>query len=199
MYSLFRKFFKKKEKNSNLVEVTTVSDENTTPKLTHQEEIELLEGRLLQKFREIFIEDIPVTLGEIKEDLERLWNLNHPNNHVGLMTKWQESSEVILQKDEEITKKILELVKKKAEAHRFDFQDSYISVKEYKERINILNFHILPYLEGTEYFRILVGSKLEEKYINFEYFEELELELLNHGYRFVRKDSDEGYLIYWKK
>lgn len=200
MFGWIKDLFKKRDKNK------TPSIEEGYPALKISPEIseaEEIENRLSQKFREVFLDGSKdVSTLEVKEDLERLWELTNPSAEwEPLIVRWQSISLSILKKNPEIWKRIQEDIQKKVENNKFDFQDPYIQVcpKKGKAHINFVSY-ILPLCSDdneNEYFIITLEEEDKIKYIDRKTLGQLERELLENGYKYIRT-MENGYLVYFK-
>lgn len=197
MFSIFRK--KEKELKEELI------DEVNKP-YNPLSELEAVEYRVTQKFREALLEGKDLTVGDVCDDLDWLFHVMnygkdrelqklHTNQKRRIITNY------ILHKDPELWTKIEEIAKEKLEKERFDYQAQYIAVSDRKSELPLFSSIIMPSFSEFSYFLVHEGAgknkrirRISEEY---ESYGELEIRLLQEGYRFVREDA--GSRIYWKK
>lgn len=197
MFSIFRK--KEKELKEELI------DEVNKP-YNPLSELEAVEHRVTQKFREALLEGKDLTVGDVCDDLDWLFHVMnygkdselqklHTNQKRRIITNY------ILHKDPELWTKIEEIAKEKLEKERFDYQAQYITVSDRKSELPLFASIIMPSFSEFSYFLVHEGAgknkrirRISEEY---ESYEELEIRLLQKGYRFVREDA--GSRIYWKE
>ena len=197
MFSIFRK--KEKELKEELI------DEVNKP-YNPLSELEAVEHRVTQKFREALLEGKDLTVGDVCEDLDYLFHVMnygkdnelqklHTNQKRRIITNY------ILHKDPELWAKIEEIARQKLEQERFDYRAQYITVSDRKSELPLFASIIIPSFSEFSYFSVHEGAgknkrirRIAEEY---ESYEELEIRLLQEGYRFVREDA--GSRIYWKE
>ena len=169
-------------------------------------ELEAVEHRVTQKFREALLEGKDLMVGDVCDDLDWLFHVMnyekdnelqklHTNQKRRIITNY------ILHKDPELWAKIEENERKKLEQERFDYRAQYITVSDRKSELPLFASIIIPSFSEFSYFSVHEGAgknkrirRIAEEY---ESYEELEIRLLQEGYRFVREDA--GSRIYWKK
>ena len=107
----------------------------------------------------------------------------------------------ILHKDPELWAKIEEIARQKLEKEKFDYQAQYIAVSDRKSELPLFASNIMQSFSEFSYFLVHeeAGKNKRIRRIAEEYesYEELEIHLLQEGYRFVREDV--GSRIYWKE
>jgi hypothetical protein len=200
--------FKKQEKEEELQpqpSTPTNKPYHPFPELSGEEKINAVEQRLIQKFREGLIEGADLRLGDVLDDLKWLYNVMNYNKkdsfHIPDVSKWRMATYYILKKDPELWKKVEQDAEARIEKSKFEYQDEYIQVTRKRDALEIYKSPYLPIFPDFSRFTILTldsNGKTKTKFVleDYEAYEELELRLLQEGYKFIREDN--GYLIYWK-
>ena len=198
MFSIFRKKEEEELKEELIGEVNKPYNPLS--------ELEAVEHRVIQKFREALLEGKDLTVGDVCDDLDWLFHVMnygkdselqklHTNQKRRIITNY------ILHKDPELWAKIEEIARQKLEQERFDYRAQYITVSDRKSELPLFASIIMPSFSEFSYFLVHEGAG-KNKHIRriaeeYESYEELEIRLLQEGYRFVREDA--GSRIYWKK
>lgn len=203
MFSIFKK--KKEESKEELISEVN-KPYNPLPELSGEEKFNAVEHQVTQKFREALLEGKNLIVGDVCDDLDWLFHVMnygkdnelqklHVNQKRRIITNY------ILHKDPELWVKIKEIAKEKLEKERFDYQAQYITVSDRKSELPLFASNIMPSFSEFSYFLVHEGAgknkrirRISEEY---ESYEELEIRLLQEGYRFVREDA--GSRIYWKE
>lgn len=203
MFSIFKK---KKEDPEEKLTSGVNKPYNSFPELSGEEKSNVVEHRVTQKFRDALLEGKDLTVGDVCDDLDWLFHaMNygkdnelqklHANQKRRIITNY------ILHKDPELWAKIEEIAKEKLEKERFDYQAQYIAVSDRKSELPLFASIIMPSFSEFSYFLVHEGAgknkrirRIAEEYKSYE---ELEIRLLQEGYRFVREDA--GSRIYWKE
>ena len=203
MFSIFRK--KEEELKEELIGEVN-KPYNPFPELSGEEKFNAVEYQVTQKFRDAFLEGKDLTVGDVCDDLDWLFHVMnygkdnelqklHENQKRRIITNY------ILHKDPELWAKIEEIAKQKLEQERFDYQAQYITVSDRKSELPLFASIIMPSFSEFSYFLVHEGAGKNKRirWIAEEYesYEELEIRLLQEGYRFVREDA--GSRIYWKE
>lgn len=205
MFSILKKKKEepKDELEKNVVEASEIY--SPFPELSGKEKFEAVEQRLIQKFREGLIEGKELTVGDVCKDLEWIYDVMNPGetkhkSSQAKITSQRIATYHILRKTPELWAKIEEVAAKYLEEDRFDFQAQYIMVCNAKARLPLFKSIILQDFPEFCYFTVLEGAgkdrKIKRVAENYETYEELEVRLLQEGYKFVREDA--GSKIYWK-
>lgn len=169
-------------------------------------ELEAVEYRVTQKFRNALLEGKNLTVGDVCDDLDWLFHVMNYGKDSELqklhtMQKRRIITNHILHKDPELWAKIEEIARQKLEKEKFDYQAQYIAVSDRKSELPLFASNIMQSFSEFSYFLVHeeAGKNKRIRRIAEEYesYEELEIRLLQEGYRFVREDA--GSRIYWKK
>lgn len=197
MFSIFRK--KEEELKEELI------DKVNKP-YNPLSELEAVEYRVTQKFREALLEGKDLTVGDVCDDLDWLFHVMnygkdselqklHTNQKRRIITNH------ILHKDPELWAKIEKIAKEKLEKERFDYQAQYIAVSDRKSELPLFASNIMQSFPDFTCFLVFEGAgenrRIRRIAENYKSYEELEIRLLQEGYRFVREDA--GSRIYWKE
>ena len=203
MFSIFRK---KEEKPEEKLTSEVNKPYNPFPELSGEEKFNAVEHQVTQKFRKALLEGKDLTVGDVCDDLDWLFHVMnygkdnelqklHTNQKRRIITNY------ILHKDPELWAKIEEIARQKLEQERFDYRAQYITVSDRKSELPLFASIIMPSFSEFSYFSVHEGAgknkrirRIAEEY---ESYEELEIRLLQEGYRFVREDA--GSRIYWKE
>ena len=203
MFSIFRK---KEEKPEEKLTSEVNKPYNPFPELSGEEKFNAVEHQVTQKFRKALLEGKDLTVGDVCDDLDWLFHVMnygkdnelqklHTNQKRRIITNY------ILHKDPELWAKIEEIARQKLEQERFDYRAQYITVSDRKSELPLFASIIIPSFSEFSYFSVHEGAgknkrirRIAEEY---ESYEELEIRLLQEGYRFVREDA--GSRIYWKE
>lgn len=203
MFSIFKK--KEEELKEELIGEVN-KPYNPFPELSGEEKFNAVEHQVTQKFREALLEGKDLTVGDVCDDLDWLFhamNYGKDNELQKLHTNQKRRiiTNYILHKDPELWAKIEEIAKQKLEQERFDYQAQYITVSDRKSELSLFASIIIPSFSEFSYFLVHEGAgknkRIRQIAEEYESYEELEIRLLQEGYRFVREDA--GSRIYWKE
>jgi len=203
MFSIFKK--KKEEPEEKLISEVN-KPYNPFPELSGEEKFNAVKHRVTQKFREALLEGKDLTVGDVCDDLDWLFHVMNYGKDSELqklhtIQKRRIITNHILHEDPELWTRIEEIAKEKLEKERFDYQAQYIVVSDRKSELPLFASNIMPSFPEFSYFLVFEGAggsrRIRRIAEDYKTYEELEIRLLQEGYRFVREDA--GSRIYWKK
>ena len=203
MFSIFRK--KEEELREELTSGVN-KPYNPFPELSGEEKLNAVEHRVTQKFRDALLEGKDLTVGDVCDDLDWLFhvmNYGKDNELQKLHTiqKRRIITNHILHKDPKLWAKIEEIAKEKLEREKFDYQAQYIAVNDRKSELPLFASNIMQSFPDFTCFLVFEGAgenrRIRRIAEDYKSYEELEIRLLQEGYRFVREDK--GSRIYWKE
>ena len=204
MFSIFKRKKKKSIENQTTEKIN--KPYNPFPELSGEEKFNAVERQVTQKFRDALLEGKDLTVGDICDDLDWLFHVMNYGKDSELqklhtIQKRRIITNYILHKDPELWAKIEEIARQKLEQEKFDYQAQYIAVSDRKLELPLFASIMLPSFSEFSYFTLYEGAgknkrirRIAEEY---ESYEELEIRLLQEGYKFVREDK--GNRIYWKE
>ena len=204
MFSILKR--KKKEIIENPLTEKVNKPYNPFPELSGKEKIEAVEKRLIQKFREALLEGKDLTVGDVCDDLDWLFHVMNYGKDIELqklhtIQKQRIITNHILHGDPELWAKIEEIAKEKLEKEKFDYQAQYITVSDRKSELPLFASNIMQSFPDFTCFLVFEGAgenrRIRRIAEDYKTYEELEIRLLQEGYRFVREDA--GSRIYWKE
>lgn len=204
MFSILKR--KKKEVIEDPLTKKIDKSYNPSPELSGEEKVNAVEHQVTQKFREALLEGKNLTVGDVCDDLDWLFhvmNYGKDNELQKLHTiqKRRIITNHILHKDPELWAKIEEIAKEKLEREKFDYQAQYIAVSDRKSELPLFASNIMQSFPDFTCFLVFEGAgenrRIRRIAEDYKTYEELEVRLLQEGYRFVREDA--GSRIYWKE
>jgi len=203
MFSIFRK---KEEKLKEELIGEVNKPYNPFPELSGEEKFNAVEHQVTQKFRDALLEGKDLTVGDVCDDLDWLFHVMNYGKDSELqklhtIQKRRIITNHILHKDPELWAKIEEIAKQKLEKERFDYQAQYIAVSDRKSELPLFASNIMQSFPDFTCFLVFEGAgesrRIRRIAEDYKTYEELEIRLLQEGYRFVREDA--GSRIYWKE
>lgn len=179
------------------------------PELSGKEKMEAVEKRLIQKFRESLIEGQDVKTGELKDDLDWLYHvLNYgKDQELGFTQRQRIAAYYILHKDPELWETVEKIAERKLKEKKFDYQAKYIRVCGCKTELALLGNYLLQGFSEFSYFTVIEGagesSRIRHIAEDYKTYEELEIRLLEEGYKFIREEGRSDQIssvcrVYWK-
>lgn len=203
MFSIFRK---KEEEPEEKLTSGVNKPYNPFPELSGEEKINAVEHQVTQKFREALLEGKDLTVGNVCDDLDWLFHaMNYGKDSelqkLHTIQKRRIITNHILHKDPELWARIEEIAKEKLEKERFDYQAQYITISDRKSELPLFASNIMQSFPDFTCFLVFEGAgksrRIRRIAEDYKTYEELEIRLLQEGYKFVREDA--GSRIYWKE
>jgi hypothetical protein len=204
MFSILKR--KKKEEPEEELISEVNKPYNPFPELSGEEKFNAVEHRVTQKFREALLEGKDLTVGDVCDDLDWLFHVMNYGKDSELqklhtIQKRRIITNYILHKDPELWAKIEKIARQKLEKERFDYQAQYIVVSDRKSELPLFASNIMQSFPDFTCFLVFEGAgenrRIRRIAEDYKIYEELEIRLLQEGYRFVREDA--GSRIYWKE
>ena len=203
MFSIFRK---KEEKPEEKLTSGVNKPYDPFPELSGEEKFNAVKHRVTKKFREALLEGKGLTVGDVCNDLDWLFHVMNYGKDSELqklhtIQKRRIITNYILHKDSELWAKIEETARQKLEKEKFDYQAQYIAVSDRKSELPLFASNIMQSFPDFTCFLVFEGAgenrRIRRIAEDYKTYEELEIRLLQEGYRFVREDA--GSRIYWKE
>lgn len=204
MFSILKR--KKKEEPEEELTSEINKPYNPFPELSGEEKFNAVEHRVTQKFREALLEGKDLTVGDVCDDLDWLFHvMNYGKDSelqkLPIIKKRRIITNHILHGDPELWAKIEEIAKEKLEKEKFDYQAQYIIVNDRKSELPLFASNIMQSFPDFTCFLVFEGAgesrRIRRIAEDYKTYEELEIRLLQEGYKFIREDT--GSRIYWKE
>lgn len=204
MFSILKR--KKKEDPEEELTREVSKPYNPFPELSGEKKFNAVEHQVTQKFRGALLEGKDLTVGDVCDDLDWLFHVMNYGKDSELqklhtVQKRRIITNHILHKDPELWAKIEEVAKKKLEREKFDYQAQYITVSDRKSELPLFASSIMQSFPDFTCFLVFEGAgesrRIRRIAEDYKSYEELEIRLLQEGYKFVREDA--GSRIYWKE